>query len=466
MRDTPALAPASTDRGFLAGVVEGFYGPPWSTSERLELFDLMALSGLDTYLYAPKDDLKHRARWRETYSHEEAQALAALIRACAERGLRFTYAVSPGLDLRFSSDSDLACLYRRVEQMLMLGCGHFALLFDDIPVRLDANDEARWGSLASAHCGVANAAHRWARSERPHARFLFCPTPYCGRMAERHVGGHGYLDTIGRELDREIDVCWTGPEIVSRDITVADARALQAILRRKPLIWDNLHANDYDGRRFYCGPYAGRPAELRREVAGILVNPNNEWPLNYVPIRTFAEFVRGSAPWEPRKAYLAAMAEWLPRFAAAGPDIALDDLVLLGDCYYLPYEEGPEAAALQEAARRLLASDPAGWGENADAFRRAAGRLRVVCARMADVADRPLVHAMSRRVWELREELDLLLEYVRLKEENPGATCRSDFHLPGTFRGGMVARLQQLLAQHPDETFTPAGVALSGDLRP
>ena len=27
------------DTGFLAGVIEGFYGQPWTDSERLELFD-------------------------------------------------------------------------------------------------------------------------------------------------------------------------------------------------------------------------------------------------------------------------------------------------------------------------------------------------------------------------------------------------------------------------------------------
>ena len=45
---------------FLAGVIEGFYGEPWSLAERFELFDWMAAWGLNTYLYAPKDDLKHR----------------------------------------------------------------------------------------------------------------------------------------------------------------------------------------------------------------------------------------------------------------------------------------------------------------------------------------------------------------------------------------------------------------------
>jgi hypothetical protein len=37
-----------------------------------------------------------------------------------------------------------------------------------------------------------------------------------------------------------------------------------------PVIWDNLHANDYDMRRLYLGPYSGRPPELRGEVGGIL----------------------------------------------------------------------------------------------------------------------------------------------------------------------------------------------------
>lgn len=34
----------------------------------------MARWGLNTYLYAPKDDDKHRAYWRELYSLEEAGA--------------------------------------------------------------------------------------------------------------------------------------------------------------------------------------------------------------------------------------------------------------------------------------------------------------------------------------------------------------------------------------------------------
>ena len=251
---------------------------------------------------------------------------------------------------------------------------------------------------------------------------------------------------------------WTGPDIISREITVAHVRELRSMLRRKPLIWDNLHANDYDGRRFYCGPYAGRPPELRSEVSGLLSNPNNEFPLNYVPLRTLAEFVRCAGEWDARKAYLSAMREWLPRFATIGQPVTLEDLILFGDCYYLPHEEGPEAEALLNARGVCWQGIPPNGGKRSAAFRPPGRRLREFCARMTELRQRPLFYALSRRVWELREELDLLERYVdqRLAAASHGAPVSSNFHFEGPYRGGMVARLQRLLVQQPDGTFTVA----------
>ena len=241
---------AREPQDFLAGVIEGFYGQPWSQAERLELFDWMAAWGLNTYLYAPKDDLKHRAIWRQPYSASETEMLREVILGCEQRQLRFIFALSPGLDIRYSNDTEIGLLKARFDQMLALGCRHFALLFDDIPDRMETTDLERWSSFAQAQCHVTNAVFKWTRERSPQPHFLFCPTPYCGRMAERQLGRTGYLSTIGRELVPEIDVLWTGPEIISREITGAHARELQTILRRKPLIWDNLFANEYDGRRF------------------------------------------------------------------------------------------------------------------------------------------------------------------------------------------------------------------------
>jgi protein O-GlcNAcase/histone acetyltransferase len=280
-------------------------------------------------------------------------------------------------------------------------------------------------------------------------------------MAERQLGGEDYLETVGRKLAPEIDVFWTGQEVISREVSVGSVLAVREILRRRPLIWDNLHANDYDGRRFFCGPYAGRQQELRGHVSGILCNPNTESLLNFVPLRTFAAYLQSGEHWDARAAYLSALAEWLPRFSTASGPVSVEDLRLFGDCYYLPHEEGPGAETLFERLGQLLGRQPTDWGETEAAFCQQATRLRDFCTRLADLRDRPLFHALHRRVWDLREELDLLLGYVRAKGSNRDASYRSDDHQPGTYRGGTVARLQRLLTLRPDGAVEPTPTAVA-----
>lgn len=408
----------------IAGVIEGFYGPPWSRGERLELFGWMVEWQLNTYLYAPKDDLKHRAIWRETYSPQEEAAIAELVRECRKKGIEFVYGIGPGLDIRYADTDDLGALERRVLQLQAQGCRSFALLFDDIPDAMRAEDRKRFGSFAAAQCFVANTLVKLIDG-----RFFFCPTPYCGRMSERRLGGEGYLETIGRELNPRIEIFWTGPEIISEEITKEHVDMIAGKLKRPPVIWDNLHANDYDGRRFYCGPFQKRT----REANGILINANNELPLNFMAVRTFGKFLK-SASWDSRQEYLEAMREWFGRFETVGASLDFDDFILFGDCFYLPYEDG-------ETARRIFEFEPT-----------VLERLKNFCAQLAGLKDRALFAALHRRVWELREELDLLEKAAR----NPGAATFSDFHLPKTYRGGVVARLQELLKRNADGSFERA----------
>ncbi len=443
-------------RTLLTGVIEGFYGRPWTMAGRVALFDRLAALGLDAYFYAPKDDLHHRALWRDPYPATDADDLGELIRACRQRGLRFIYGISPGLDIRYSHGSEIDCLRARFEQVQRLGGEDFAILFDDIPARMAPGDLDRWGSLASAQCHVSNALCAFTRERHPHSRFVFCPTAYCGRMARAGLGGPDYLGIVGRELSPEIDIAWTGPEIISPEITVAHVRDLQQVLHRKPLIWDNLHANDYDGRRFFCGPYSGRPLALRGEVSGLLSNPNVELELNDVPLRTLAAFVHAEGAYDAREAYVSAMREWWPSFAVAGRRLTFEDLILFGDCYYLPHEDGPEARTFYDLARAMIGRDPAAWGDERALVRDRAVRLREFCTGVSDLRDRLLFHALSRRAFELREEVDLLERYLVSRAAHPDGAVRSDYHLPGTYRGGMLARLQGLLTQQPDGSFVPS----------
>ena len=69
---------------------------------------------------------------------------------------------------------------------------------------------------------------------------------------------------------------------------------MTSVLRRPPVLWDNLHANDYDQRRLFLGPYSGRSVTLRPHLNGVLTNPNCEFTANYVAIHTLAQWSRSS----------------------------------------------------------------------------------------------------------------------------------------------------------------------------
>lgn len=108
---------------FLLGLVEGFYGRPFTADQRKELFKKLKNFGHTCYIYAPKDDYKHRASWRELYTVEEGEHLQGLISAAKETGVDFYYALSPGLDITYSSLKDTSALKRKLDQVSQFGCG-------------------------------------------------------------------------------------------------------------------------------------------------------------------------------------------------------------------------------------------------------------------------------------------------------------------------------------------------------
>ncbi|KAG7236374.1 hypothetical protein INR49_001071 [Caranx melampygus] len=278
-------------RKFISGVVEGFYGRPWTMEQRKELFRRQQKWGLNTYLYAPKDDYKHRMFWRELYSVEEAEQLMTLIGAAKEHGIEFIYAISPGLDITFSNQKEVSALKRKLDQVSHFGCKSFALLFDDIDHNMCPADKEVFSSFAHAQVSITNEIYQYLGEPET---FLFCPTEYCGTFCYPSVSHSPYLHTVGEKLLPGIDVLWTGPKVVSKDITVESIEEVSKILKRAPVIWDNIHANDYDQKRLFLGPYKGRSTELIPRLKGVLTNPNCEFESNFVAIHTLATWYKSN----------------------------------------------------------------------------------------------------------------------------------------------------------------------------
>ncbi|TWW63346.1 protein O-GlcNAcase isoform X1 [Takifugu flavidus] len=301
---------------FLCGVVEGFYGRPWSMDQRKVLFQWMQNWGLNTYLYGPKDDLKHRLLWREAYSPDEEGQLRTLIAEAQSRGLRFVYALSPGQDIVFSSSSDVTLLKRKLRQVSDLGCQAFAILFDDIDHSLCQADSEAFSSFAHAQVFVTNEVYRFL-GEPP--VFLFCPTEYCDSLCSPSVSKSPYLQTVGEDLLPSITVVWTGSKVISRKLSLDNLAEVESVLQRPPLIWDNLHANDYDSRRLFLGPFKGREPQLRGHLSGLLLNPNCEFEANYIPLHSLGSWFRTGndenkddmCEYCPERALSAALRDWM-----------------------------------------------------------------------------------------------------------------------------------------------------------
>lgn len=441
-------------RPFLTGVIEGFYGRAWTHPQRVEMLDWIATAGMNTFVYGPKDDIKIRARWRETYNAAEAAQLQELVDAARARRLNFMVAIAPCLDVVYSDASDLDALKRRLDQLLDLGVRHFALLFDDVPSTMMPADEKVFASFAAAQCHFANAATAHLDANAAGTTVLFCPTQYCGAFAGRDVKGSAYLRTLGEELDRAIGVFWTGPDIVSEKIDVEGLRELAEVIRRKPVIWENFHANDYDIRRIHAGPLGGRSVEILDHVEGFVTNPNNEFEANFVPVRTTGLFANGEGG--EAQAFATALEAWQPRFRLAFTDDAemleSDDIRLLVELFYQPFRCGPEVESVLQTARGLLAEHrpdvrSAEWQAGQQAVVDFRDRVIGLFNRMTELENRDLFYAFHPYLWEAREEITHLVTYLDwLAGEPPQGTEFPDqARIYNFYRRGFTVAVQELL---------------------
>jgi hypothetical protein len=329
------------------GVIEGFYGAPWSHAERLRLLAELGRLRMNRYVYAPKDDPWHRERWREPYPEAEAAGLAELAATGHAAGVEVVYALHPALDMVHSDDADHAALGRKVRQLHALGIRRFALLFDDIPEGLaHPRDATRWGTGPEA-AGRAHGA-TCARFEAEvlvplglGGTLLMVPTDYAGSDASP------YRDGLSSTLGADTGVFWTGDDIVVGAVTADQARRAARAFGGRPLVlWDNFPVNEFDRSRAFLGPLLGRdPGLPRAGLAGIVANPMVEFEPSRFAIHTVAAWALDPAGYNPGVAAEAALQ------AVAGPDAeALRPLVAAASSWPPSAQQYPELATAVDAS--------------------------------------------------------------------------------------------------------------------
>jgi hyaluronoglucosaminidase len=271
------------------GLIEGYYGKPWSWRAREETIVFLAPHGYRFYLYAPKADPYLRRRWREPHPATMAESLHRLARRCAELGVEFGVGLSPFEIYRDFDASAQEALARKLADLDAIGVERLSILFDDMR-----------GDLPGLADAQARIVH-WIAERTRAGRLVVCPTYYTDDPVLDRVFGarpDHYLEDLGVRLDPAIDIFWTGEEVCSREYRTGHLERVAEQLGRKPFIWDNYPVNDGPtmSQHLHLRAFTGRPAAMGDLVAAHAINPASQPVLTRIPALTLAEsYSRGDA---------------------------------------------------------------------------------------------------------------------------------------------------------------------------
>ena len=326
----------------LRGIVEGFYGAPWSDGARRDVLSFVAPLGMNAYVYAPKDDPFHRQRWRDPYPAAQQAELAALAAHARGLGVRFGFAISPGLDITYESPVDREQLMTKLAPLLEAGVDWFVLALDDIPPA---------PGLALRQAELATWLLDRVRDRLPDAALTVCPTEYVGTRPSP------YLGDLAEGMPDAVSLLWTGPTVCSPTVTVTDAGSwIAAVAPHDVVLWDNYPVNDGTmSTRLHLGPYEGREAGLAAVLAGVVLNPMTQARASLVALGTACRFLTDPDGYESDDA-------WRATLDAVGNTIGASSAplrVLAAACADGPFRS-PDAL---ELARLVDALDEEAGGE-------------------------------------------------------------------------------------------------------
>ena len=278
----------------LRGIVEGFYGETWNFENRTDMMSFCRQHNLNAYIYAPKDDPYHREKWRVPYPTEKVAELEKLVASAKENGVRFIFAISPGLDLNYKGtkgDEDFKLLLRKIDSMYNIGVRNFAIFFDDLK-----DDKGKHHEDGKKQAEFLNKLQdKLTQRFKDIEPLITVPTEY---YRLDMVNGRGkvndYTEDFAKNLNKKIIVLYTGDGVVCDGISDKDFQAANKIYRRELGIWWNYPVNDYtmtdNGNRnakLALGAIEKLPAA---NVQAIFFNPMSQYNLSKIALATGADY--------------------------------------------------------------------------------------------------------------------------------------------------------------------------------
>ena len=294
------------------GVIEGFYGKPWTQKQRADMLAFCGAHGLNAYIYAPKDDPYHRAKWREPYPESRLKKLAALVREAQRCHVKFIFAVSPGLDFSYGpikGAADRKKLLEKLESVYAIGVRDFAIFFDDITEK-DGRGQAELLRWLDEH---------FVKKRGDVSPLVVVPTEYhLSDMQGADGAAKSYTKEFSGGLPKDAMPLFTGEGVARSGLSKETLDRAAAFYGRRLGIWWNYPVNDYMEEKLALGPMDELPSDA--EIPAIFFNPMTYAEMSKIALSTGAACALAPDSYEPRAAWEETIRE---QYGTLAPEMTL-----------------------------------------------------------------------------------------------------------------------------------------------
>lgn len=280
------------------GIVEGFYGNPYSKEDRESMFDFFGKHKMNTYIYGPKDDIYHRAKWRMEYPIEQATQIKEYVKKAKANKVDFVWAIHPGNDIKWEKNDSLNMLHK-LNSMYKLGIRTYAIFFDDI-----------WGEGTNAErqAGLLNyLTNEFVKKHEDIKPLILCPTQY-----NRNWSRGNYLDILGENTYKDIDIMWTGNSVIDM-INKEDMKWINNRIKRNAYIWLNYPVNDYCIDHMLMGPTYGNDIDIFSMLSGFVSNPMEYAEASKISLYSIADYTWNMSDYNAETSWLRAIKHIMPK---------------------------------------------------------------------------------------------------------------------------------------------------------
>lgn len=276
-----------------SGIIEGFYGIPWTFEDRLSMIEFLSGIKMTEYIYAPKDDLYHNFKWREAYPKDELDKLRKLSDFSKEKNINFIWAIHPGQNtFDFDNyDEEFSLLLKKYKSLRDIGIENFAICMDDINRKKAYEDRLYHKKLIEDI--IKNLDLK--------GDLIYVNPWYNSSWIDDY--GKEYYKTMS-EI-KGLSMMWTGYDVVVplRHKANEDFKKLTGY---DPLIWFNWPVNDYKRSEIFIEKFEFYDS-FDNNFEAIYINPMNQAEASKISIYQIKDFLKKGKDYDKNQAFTEAI---------------------------------------------------------------------------------------------------------------------------------------------------------------